>query len=219
MKRFLLIAMAAVALCLLVTSCGTSSRISDALGVHPRTVRPLPVTIRVRHLEDGIYPVRFSPAHIRDMKGGFEVPFEVFSPDYYDVLDVHDLVVGDRIAWDGKVVRIDSLRTERGAILINGGIDYGGIDLVPEGGGVYRSQGFDDYMTYTAHGRTRLFVADSLPFADRGNVEQTMEGVVVPAGQVAAYLRRLPYPNFTQYNARIRIERGAVVEFWREYTP
>ena len=181
-------------------------------------VRPVPVQIDVNNLNDGIYPVAFEQKEIAKADGGYNVPFEIFNMDLYDAVELHQMEVGGYIEIAGNLVKIDSLSKE-GTVKINGGLDYGGAELVPMGGGVYRNQGWDDIATYTSCGKVTLFVPDTIDFVDRGNVEESMQGVVVPGKDAFEYLTTVQFGSFNQYCTKIRIEEGAVVEFWRVYMP
>ena len=60
---------------------------------------------------------------------------------------------------------------------------------------------------------------DTVEFVDRGNVEKSMDVLVVPGESAFEYLTTVKYGNFDQYSVKIRIEDGAVVEFSRDYRP
>ncbi|MCQ2143737.1 MAG: hypothetical protein MJY56_06685 [Bacteroidales bacterium] len=181
-------------------------------------VKPLPVSIDVNNLEDGIYPVAFSQDEIVKADGGYNVPFEVFNMDLYDTVELHQMEVGGYIEIAGELIKIETLSKD-GTILINGGLDNGGADLISIGGGVYRYQGWDDIATYTSFGTVNLFVSDRIDFVDKGNVEESMEGVVVSGDKAFDYLSTVRFGAFNQYSTRIRVENGAVVEFYRVYQP
>lgn len=181
-------------------------------------VQPVPVAIDVNNLGDGIYPVAFSQEEVEKSEGGVFIPFEIFNMDLYDAVELHQLKVGDYIKVSGELVKIDSLSID-GPVIINGGLDYGGIELVSVGGGVYRLQGWDDIATYTSLGKVRLFVPETIDFRDKGNVEDSMEGVNVSGKDLYDYLKNVNFGSFNEYSTKIRIENGAVVEFWRIYRP
>ena len=181
-------------------------------------VRPVPLRIDVNNFDDGIYPVSFDRNEMEKAEGGCNITFEVFNMDLYDAVELHSMEVGGYIEIGGEIVKIESLSKD-GNIIINGGLDNGGAELIPVGGGVYRYQGWDDIATYTSFGKVRLFVPDTIDFIDRGNVEKSMKGVTVPGKKTFDYLRATKYDSFNQYSTRIRIDNGAVVEFFREYRP
>ena len=187
-------------------------------GCGDSVVRPVPLRIDVNNFDDGIYPVSFDRNDMEKVEGGCNVTFEIFNMDLYDAVELHRMGVGGYIEIGGEVVKIESLSKD-GNIIINGGLDNGGAELIPVGGGVYRYQGWDDIATYTSFGKARLFVSDTIDFVDRGNVERSMKGVVVPGKKVFDYLRTTDFGNFNQHSTRIRIDNGDVVEFYREYRP
>ena len=181
-------------------------------------VRPVPVRIDVNNLADGIYPVSFDRKEIAKVEGGYKVTFEVFNVDLYDAVELHQMEVGGYIEIAGELIKIESL-TKDGDIVINGGLENGGVELKPVGGGVYRYRGWDDIETYTSFGKVTLFVPDTLDFVDCGNVEESMAGVTVPGEKAFEYLTTNEFGSFNEYSTRIRIEDGAVVEFYRIYRP
>lgn len=181
-------------------------------------VRPVPLRIDVNNFDDGIYPVAFDRSELEKEEEGFNVTFEIFNMDLYDAAELHSMEVGGYIEIGGEIVKIESLSKD-GNVIINGGLDNGGAELIPVGGGVYRYQGWDDIATYTSFGKVRLFVPDTIDFIDRGNVEKSMKGVTVPGKKTFDYLRKTKFGSFNQYSTRIRIDNGAVVEFYREYRP
>lgn len=181
-------------------------------------VKPVPVDIDVKSLGDGVYPVSFNREEVRRVDNGCEIEFEIFTMDLYDAAELHCLKVGDCIVIDGAPVKIDSLSLD-GPVIINGGLDFGGAELVPVGGGVYRYNGWNDIATYSSCGKVSLTIPDSVDFIDRGNVSERMEGVVVPGGKVYDYLTATDFGTFSEYDVRIRVENGQVVEFYRQYRP
>lgn len=181
-------------------------------------VRPVPLRIDVNNFDDGIYPVAFDRNEVEKGEEGCSITFEIFNMDLYDAVELHSMEVGGYIEIGGEIVKIESLSKD-GNVIINGGLDNGGAELIPVGGGVYRYQGWDDIATYTSFGKVKLFVPDTIDFIDRGNVEKSMKGVTVPGKKTFDYLRTTKYDSFNQYSTRIRIDNGAVVEFFREYRP
>ena len=196
-----------------------AEKISEVQSVsRDSVVRPIPLRIDVNNFDDGIYPVAFDRSELEKEEEGFNVTFEIFNMDLYDAAELHSMEVGGYIEIGGKIVKIESLSKD-GNVIINGGLDNGGAELIPVGGGVYRYQGWDDIATYTSFGKVRLSVPDTIDFIDRGNVEKSMKGVTVPGKKTFDYLRTTKFGSFNQYSTRIRIDNGAVVEFFREYRP
>ena len=187
-------------------------------GGRDAVVRPVPLRIDVNNFDDGIYPVAFERSEVEKEEGGCAITFEIFNMDLYDAVELHCMEVGGYIEIGGEIVKIESLSTD-GNVIINGGLDNGGAELIPVGGGVYRYQGWDDIATYTSFGKVRLFVPDTIDFVDLGNVEKSMKGVTVPGKKTFDYLTTTEFGSFNQYSTRIRIDNGAVVEFFREYRP
>lgn len=181
-------------------------------------VKPLPVQIDVNNLADGIYPVSFLPEEMVKTDGGYTVIFEVFNVDLYDAVDIQQMETGGYIVIDGAPMKIESL-TKDGPVIINGGLENGGAELISNGGVTFRFQGWDDIATYTSFGKVTLTVPDTVEFVDRSLVGETEDVLVVPGDQAFDYIRNEKLGSFDKHCIRIRIENGAVVEFRREYRP
>ena len=181
-------------------------------------VRPVPVNIDVDSLADGIYPVAFTKDDVENTPDGCRINFEIFNRDLYDTVELHQMEVGDYIEIDGELVKISTLSMD-GHIVINGGLENGGAELVPAGGGVYCYFGWDDIATYTSFGKVALTVPSTLTFEDKGNVSESMAGVTVPGDELYDYLKTVDFGSFDQYSVRLGISNGMVSEFRRIYRP
>ena len=181
-------------------------------------VRPLPVRENVDSLSDGIYPVSFGQEDVVEAEGGYRVTFEVFSMDLYDAMDIQRMTVGGYIEIDGDLLKIESLSGE-GGVVINGGLENGGAELIPNGGGTYRYQGWDDIATYSSLGKVTFTIPDTVDFVDNGHGGDISDVIVVPGTGVFDYLTARDAGSFDKHSARIRVENGSVVEFRREFRP
>lgn len=181
-------------------------------------VRPLPVSIDVNSLQDGIYPVAFDPAGVEKTPEGCSIEFEVFNMDLYDAVELHLMQVGNYIEVAGKLIRVDSLQGD-GNVIVNGGEESGGAEFISIGGGAYRYFGMDDIATYTSFGKVRLTVPSSVDFVDNCCRPDSRDALVVGGAQLHDYLKGPGHGSFSQYEVKIRIEAGRIVEFWREYRP
>ena len=188
----------------------------------PRVIRPIQVDLDVNHLRNGIYPVAFSQDSVELVDNGCLIEFEVFSHDLYSANEMKTLKVGDSILLKNEVYAVDSVRFKENIIYINGGLDYvenGGLDFELDEDGKYCFRGFSGSTTYTSHGKLKLLIPSKLQFVDRGNVKESMAGIVVEGEDVGRYLKETDWNGFNEHSTRIRIEEGAVVEFFREYRP
>lgn len=197
-------------------------------------VRPLPVQIDADSLSDGIYPVSIAPNGIAKADGGCLITFEIFNRDLYDAVELHLLEPGHYIEIAGRLLKINTLSKD-GTVIINGGFADGGAadsgsadggaNLVSVGGGVYRCCLPDGRATYTSFGKTTLFVPETIDFAvyslscarfkDDDCLEPSVKDVLLIHGsQLYDYLSAPRPAPLDHHSLKIRIENGAVVEFW-----
>lgn len=184
------------------------------------TIAPIPVNIDVNNLEDGIYPVAINRNTMIETENGYKIEFEIFNHDLYDMVDLQQMKIGDSIVVNGETFLVNEIGQEGDYLTVNGGIEQGGFHFWPLGGGVYQIMGFSDYTTYTSFGKTWFEIVGDIDFVDKGNVEETMDGVVVPMQETFDYLLyKCQIGSFDEHSVRIRIEDGKIVEFYREYRP
>lgn len=185
-------------------------------------IKPIAVDIDVNDLKNGIYPVKFCQDSVHLVTNGCVIEFEIFSHDFYDAKLLQSMKVGDSILVGKNIYPIDSFYTRNNTIYVNGGLDHvdvGGLDLNCEDNGQYCFRGFSDATTYTSHGKVKMFVSSGLQFIDKGNVKESMDGVIVEGKNIGKYLKQTDWTGYYEQNTRIKVENGKVVEFFREYHP
>ena len=96
-----------------------------------KTVTPLPVTIDVNNLTDCTVAVSIEKEDLSlDNTGARVLPVTVYTYDLYDMVDIAMMAPGDTIILRGEEVLVTELvRTDSGAVQINGGLDAGGYEL------------------------------------------------------------------------------------------
>ncbi len=184
----------------------------------PRTIAPQSYDIDVNNLPDGIYPVAFNRGDVmKGASGTYMNAVHIFTEDWYDIVDIDMLKVGDSIVADGETLVVKSI--ERGEdVLINGGLDEGGVTLTnPEDTNGYRFWGYDDMSAYTEQGVTTLQVDPSATYTDSSDIES--DPVKADYDGIVDAMLAAKYDDFDQYNTTVRIENGRVVEIVRTYTP
>ena len=180
------------------------------------TVYPLPDTT-MENLTDAILSVSLEEgdAYVDDT-GKMQMDVKIYTYDRYDMVDISMLKVGDTIVTHGGEVEVISLEQNAyGTILINGGLDEDGMDLVTDDSGVYYATGFSDIKYWYEIGEATIRV--SVDFEGRDNADpERGEVIYYPGsfliGEVTDY-------NFTPYNTTIRVENGQIIELIRRYTP
>ena len=183
-----------------------------------KTISPLPVTVDMNNLTDCTVAVSIDNEDLSvDNTGARVLPVTVYTYDLYDMVDMAMLEVGDTIILRGEEVLVtDLVRTDSGALQINGGLDAGGYELITDEHTVFFETGYSDVKTYFALGKAVLSVSKDFIFIDKADPEGnpvtfTLEDLFTDKVN--------PVYGFTPYNTRIVIEGGVVTQMERIYTP
>ena len=138
------------------------------------TVSPLPASIDLDHLEDCTVAVSFDQGDaFVDDTGAMQLHVKVYTYDLYDMVDISTLKAGDHITICRQDVKVSSLeRTENGVVVINGGLENGGYELVTDDDTVFYADGFDDMKQYYELGEVTLPVSPDFEFVDSSDLEK-----------------------------------------------
>ena len=191
---------------------------TEAPAPAAKTVSPLPVTIDMNNLTDCTVAVSFNKgdAYVDD-NGAMQLKVKVYTYDLYDMVDIAVLTPGDTIILRGEEVLItDLVRTDSGAVQINGGLDAGGYELRTDEHTVYYEIGYSDVKTYFELGEATLPVSENFILTDNADPEGTAKTFHFEdlSTDNVAYIY-----GFDPNNTRIVIEGGAVTQMERVYTP
>ena len=220
-------------LCLLLAGCGgsrvdtgtpdtgtpdTGSATTDVTeqAAPACTVYPLPDTT-MENLTDAILAVSLEKGDVYvDDTGKMQMDVTIYTYDLYDAMDITQLKVGDTIVrHDGEVEVTDLVCGETGNIIVNGGLEEGGFELVPGDGGIFYETGFDDAKNWYEVGEATVRVSVDFMGYDKAAPEKG-EAMFYPGDFLVD--GAVEY-HFTPYNTTIRVEDGQVVELNRRYTP
>ena len=151
-----------------------------------------------------------------DDTGKMQMDLTLYSYDQYDMVDISMLKVGDILVTHAGEVEITALdRKENGTILINGGLDENGFDLITNETGVYYECGYSDAKNWHEIGEATIRVSVDFMYYDTSDLDKG-EILYYPGdfliGAVTDY-------NFTPHNTTIRVENGQIIEMHRVYTP
>ena len=179
-------------------------------------ILPLPDT-SMDNLSDAILSVSLADgdAYVDDT-GKMQMDVKIYSYDKYDMVDISMLKVGDVLVTHTGEVEITALeRTENGSLLINGGLDENGFDLVTDETGIFYASGYNDAKNWYEVGQATIRVSVDFEYHDTSDLE---------AGEVLYYpgsflIGEVTDYNFTPYNTTIRVEGGQIMEMHRVYTP
>ncbi len=183
-----------------------------------KTIAPLPVTIDMENLTNCTVAVSIEKEDLLlDSTGARVLSVTVCAYDLYDMIDITMLVPGDTIILRGEEVLVtDLVRTDSGAVQINGGLDAGGYELRTDEHTVYYEIGYSDVKTYFELGKVVLTVSNDFVFIDKADPESGTQTFTLE--DLFADKVKHIY-GFTPHNTRIVIEGGVVTQMERIYTP
>lgn len=219
-------------ICLLLAACAssqtggnenTASAATENAGTvvagqteDARTVVPLPDTT-MENLTDAILSASLAEggAYVDDT-GKMQMDLKIYSYDRYDMVDISDLKIGDTLVRHSGEVKVTAKeQNEAGAVIINGGLDNGGFDLVTDDSGTFYEMDYNDHKNWYQIGEATIRVSADFEGLDRADPELG-EVTIYPGdfliGAVTNY-------DFTPYNTTIRVEAGQIVELTRRYVP
>ena len=223
-----------LALCLVLTGCGKKEEAPAASTQTPEketvetapaasaeqadpaaVINPLPDGT-MDNLTDAILAVSLGEggAYVDDT-GKMQMDVKIYTYDKYDMVDISLLKVGDIIVTHAGEVEVTSMEQTAAGILINGGLEEGGFDLVTDDSGIYFETGFNDAKNWYEVGEATIRVSADFQGVDRSDPDKgdvTLYPGSFLVGEVTDY-------NFTPYNTTIRVEGGQIVEMTRSFMP
>lgn len=232
MKKFMLLM---IAVCFLFAGCknaeglpeseavqDTAETVSETLSATTvaeqadSRIYPLPDTT-MDNLADAILSISLEKgdAYV-DNTGKMQMDLKIYSYDKYDMVDISMLKVGDiLVTHDGEIEITTLSHLENGTILINGGLDEDGIDLITDETGIYYEIGYSAAKNWYQIGEATIAVSADFIYYDTSDLDKG-EILYYPGsflnGEVTDYY-------FTPYNTTIRVENGLIMEMYRAYTP
>lgn len=187
------------------------------------TLRPLDSFEVSGDMADGTYSVGIEADGVEEHEGGYNVTATLYAYDQYDAEKVGALKAGDTILLhsDGDLteMRVTTLETsESGLVTINGGVEEGGMYLMPEDD-AYRTLTMNDYPVYYEVGTVSLPLSDELIFTDGSQSVDSQDAVTQNGASSFAEVLSGDETGFTCYNTKIKVENGEVVEITRIWVP
>ena len=234
MNKFIIVTLV---ICFLLTGCGNWNAATDVTetnvietnatenisatavtekAVSVSKIYPLPDTI-MDNLSDGILPISLEAGDVYvDDTGKMQMDVTIYSYDKFDMVDISMLKVGDFLVTHAGEMEVTTLaRNENGTILINGGLDENGIDLITDETGVFYECGYSDAKNWYEIGEDTIQVSADFVYCDTSDLDNG-EILYYPdsflTGVVTDYY-------FTPYNTTIRVENSQIVEMYRVYIP
>ena len=182
----------------------------------PSKIHPLPDTA-MENMTDAVLSISLEEggAYVDDT-GKMQMDVKIYTYDKYDMVDISMLKVGDvLVTHDGEVEITDLSRKESGTILINGGLDENGIELITDETGVFYESGFSDTKNWYQIGEVTIRVSVDFLYHDTSDPDRG-EVLYYPGDFLIGAVTDF---HFTPYNTTIRVENGQIMEMYRVYTP
>ncbi len=200
-----------------------SEKESDAAGIipeenlHNSDIRPLGMDYDSESPVDSTVSAEFNIKDF-DLDAGI-LTFSAYTEELFDSAEITLMQIGDTLNVGGEAIVVESIQDKDGELIVNGGIEEGGTDLITSGGGTYKVHGMDDYATYVQIGRSTLPLSEDLKISDSykdasAPIETDYEGL-------SDYLDNLDgaADSYSYLATKVRIEKGKIVEITRIWTP
>lgn len=174
---------------------------------------------------DATYPAAFSR---NDLKDGTLNNVRLYTEDWYDIVDVEQMKVGDTFEAEGNTITVETIeKNQFGDIDINGGFEAeNGYTLTTEEDtNGWTTTGYDDFCTYTQRDTVSLALAENITFNDSYflDVEAIEAGrEALTASGIEAVTKAImesKSDSFNELNTKITFKDGKVVEITRRYIP
>lgn len=185
--------------------------------LHNTDIKPLGMEYDSDSPEDCTVSAEFTIKDF-DLDAG-TLSFTAYTEELFDAVEISLMQIGDTLNVGGQAIVVESIQDKDGELIVNGGIEEGGTDLISNGGGTYRVHGMDDYATYVEIGRSTLSISEELKISDgykdaSSPIEADYEGL-------AEYLENLEgaSDSYSYLSTKVRIEKGKIVDITREWTP
>ena len=169
----------------------------------------------IEALADGEYPAAFEPAALADGA----LTFTVYWEDTFDIVEISQLAPGDTLYVGDAVVNVESVEEDDGDLLVNGGLDNGGVTLrAYDEDNVWRAVEYDDQHTYFNWGEATLPLAGDVTFTDGWEIGKDPV-TVAGAEAVTEAITGADMDAFIPENTTVRVADGQIVEIVRVYIP
>ena len=190
----------------------------DSTTVTGKTIKPLETTLDVNNLMDCTFQASFDSSDVYlNNDGALVIAMKVWDYELFDMVDISTLEVGDIIVMNQTDVTVESLDRADGTVMINGGIDEGGYNLVTDENGVYYSMGFDDIKTYYELGEAVIKVAQEFSYTDE-SYDPKATPIEYYAGDFLLKMQNVT-DSFVPFNTTVRVENGWIVSIVITYMP
>lgn len=202
-------------LVMLLSSCGGQTT-NENLGGDK--IIPLPSTQGINQITDAIVSASFEAKDLLTTSSGtHELSLTIYDYEMFDLVDISTLAVGDTIVVAQEDIKVDTLeKTEGGLVVINGGIENGGVDLYTDSNTVYFESGMDGMKNFFKVGTDSYSISNDFKFIDNSDLEQPNQQF-----SYKAFAEKLQNGEITcnQFNTTARIIGGEIAEVTLIFTP
>lgn len=201
-----------VSLCSCGKNAGTDEEEITAVGT-------LPVSFDdPAALSDAMTPVAFTADSLKFAEDGTAtMDVDIYVQVMYDAVDVSKLKEGIRFFdAEGNEMQVESVKFKDDTVLINGGLDDGGVTLISIGGGVYMQALAEGYVAVFNCGTATYPVNAECVLIDNADPEN--QDVTVTLAEMADYLAADTI-TFNPNNTTLVIEGGEITQIVRNYLP
>ena len=213
MTRLWVVLLGGMLLTGILAGCGTEAE-------SEQVIMPLyPLESAQDALADGGYSVSFTADNLVQTETGYDLTVEVFEYDRYEMKNIEQLAPGSQIQVCNEIVTVEKVEnnTETGFVMINGGIEEGGLELKEEDG-LYRTITMDDYPVYYSVGKVTIPLSEEVTLEDHVDWDKEPDGEVYDlAGLVEIVQSDDTY--FTCANTVITVRQEQIVQIIRYWTP
>lgn len=212
MKKILAAALS-LAMLLSLAACG------GAEGENKNEVSPVAVECDMTSLGTSDWSASIDPAYVENNGGNWQMQVNLYSMDLYTEEDVSRLKEGMTFYAEGGALEVTSVAAgENGSVLINGGTEEGGYELVAsDTAGLYRISGMDDAATYTLGGILAMNIASDVALYDDSNPEEGQK-IYVGGNEIGEVLTDFLH-TFTERNTTVHFEDGRLTAIHNVYIP
>lgn len=184
----------------------------------PVVIAPLPLSVDIANLGDCTVAASLEEGDFYlDDDGKAQMKFTIYDYDRYDMVDIANLAVGDRIEIRGEEIEVRELERPDGSMVsINGGKELGGFDLTTDDSGVFFEMGENDVKSWLALGTVTLPVNPEFVFEDSSDLDSGLKtwyagDFLMPQVEIAF--------GFSALNTTVTIQNGEVIAMYRVYIP
>lgn len=197
------------------------------INIEGKKIEPLKYDIDPSNIGDGQFACDIR--NIERTDDVLKADFTLYTMDLYDMVDIANLTTWDTIIICGEELEVTSIENgqpvdfndeqgPRNVVIINDGLEAGGVELIAYEGGTYRIFGFDDHATYTKQCTVNLEISEDAVLIDTSDLEYP-EGMTFNVEQFEALKDKETDPGFNYLGTTVRIESNKVVEMNRKFIP